>query len=90
MAKRKPAVSAILEPIVRRIDGCSGLFTRATGEIRDKIRRAENPPGYIDPAEAAELKDSSKLGRAIDDLQAVRASVSEIIKELQALVGERA
>ncbi len=83
---------AQLSPIQRRLAGCEALFIAAKSEISAKLERVESAhKEYADDSdqqlrESAEgLRDSSKIGRAIDDMEAVRASIGAIVSDLRRL-----
>lgn len=93
-ASAAPKAATELDPILHRLEGCSGLFANATRDIDAKIVRVKTArEKYANDAEleesAAELRDSSKLGRAVEDLQAVCASIPAIVSGLKRLMGEQ-
>lgn len=103
MAKRKSSPSdgeanaVALEEVQRRLAGCSGLFARAVNELSSKVEAIRSAPrDHVDPdrqwiLEAQmKLEDSAKIGRAIDDLEQIRASFREIIDQLERLTRRRA
>lgn len=94
--------AARLAPVRERLAGCRGLFDRAAREIEDKIAQVcttiEIEKYACDQAldeglrlrlikSGISLEGSSKLGRTIEDLQAVRASLKAICGELTSLSG---
>jgi hypothetical protein len=85
--------AAQLEPIQRRLTACSGLFATAARDISEKLIHIGAAHRYQSTGcdaevlesireSSAELRNSSKLGRAIEDLEAVRASIVAILASL--------
>ena len=79
-----------LQPIADRLEGCAALFINARGEIGAKVERIKSArdkyheqPSYWEGAE--ELRDSGKLGRVIEDLEVIRASIGASVSELRRL-----
>ena len=57
-----------------QVSAIAGLVTEASHTIHAKMARPKA------------LKDSSKLGRAMDDLDYAKRDISEVLKKLQALI----
>lgn len=82
----------ILTRMLPRFDACTVLFQRATIEVREKITRIKTAPErYRNKDEsclesAVDLEDSSKIARAIEDLQACQSCTHALIDDLRKLL----
>jgi hypothetical protein len=87
------ALSTRIEEIKERASGCAAMLHHAVGEVEAKLQRvATAHREYSDDEdlldEAIDLQNSSKLSRAIEDIEAVRDSTLEIIKEIRGAISE--
>lgn len=83
-----------LKPIIARLTGCGGLLGHIESTLSSKLAAIQSAHEYQNKymdaealeerrEERAELQHSSKIGRAIDDLEILRASLGTIVADLK-------
>ncbi len=73
------AAARKLQPIIEQLAGCKALWERVLVELAEKCASAIAQHGAVD------LAESSKIARAVEDLEALRAGAAVAIARLKKL-----